>query len=315
MRLPDTRYSSSRHSGGVSIFTVLALSAVVAGIVGGVIWFTRDRSPLVPIVEASTDEALFELWESGNYQELIDVAEERLFRTPLDGNALSLRGFAAFYLSLEQIDPEQRQSLLQSAVADLRRALLIQSHALRPQILYVLGKAYYHRGHLYYDLSIDSLRRAQEAGLDPLDSYEYLALASRSMGQIDAAVAYLQTAIELSTDPIYPLTLGETLVEVGDFVAAEPHLRRAAHVATETVLRQQALLTLARVMRELRRFEEALTILQAVAEENPNSAEARFGMGEVYLATGDTDRARAEWREAIRRNPNHIESLQRLREY
>jgi len=37
-------------------------------------------------------------------------------------------------------------------------------------------------------------------------------------------------------------------------------------------------------------------------------------MGETYAAMGDSNLARFEWREAVRLNPNHIESLQRLQD-
>jgi tetratricopeptide (TPR) repeat protein len=58
-----------------------------------------------------------------------------------------------------------------------------------------------------------------------------------------------------------------------------------------------------------------LDTYQRLLQVNESSAAARFGMGEVYLAQGERERARFEWREALRLDPNHIESLQRLQEY
>lgn len=316
MRLPETRFTTTVRRRGLSVALLVVLAVVAAGITGAVLWFTRAQSPLLPVNAAAVSEqSLFDLWNERRFEELIEASDTILEQSPLDSTALALRGFAFFYRAMDEIDVEERQALLSFAVQDLRRALLNHSHPLRVQINYVLGKTYFHRGQYYQDLALESLQTARDGGMDPVDSYEYMGLAARALGRVDEAVGYFTIAVERSRQPIHVLTLAETLMEDQRWSEAEHYFRLAAESSEETVLRQQALLSLGRVMRLTERYSEALEIYLAVVEENPSSAEARFGMGEVYLALGDNDRARFEWREAVRRNPNHIESLQRLREY
>jgi Tfp pilus assembly protein PilF len=47
-------------------------------------------------------------------------------------------------------------------------------------------------------------------------------------------------------------------------------------------------------------------------EENDESAEAHFQLGELYTLMGDTTRARAEWRRALRMDPTHGPARNRL---
>ena len=49
-----------------------------------------------------------------------------------------------------------------------------------------------------------------------------------------------------------------------------------------------------------------------ILEENPRSADAHFYLGELFQERGETERARFEWREAFRIDPNHLEAIQRL---
>lgn len=51
---------------------------------------------------------------------------------------------------------------------------------------------------------------------------------------------------------------------------------------------------------------EALPILQGAAKAEPNHAVVHFQLGRAFAATGNTNRAEGEWREALRLNPNYL---------
>ena len=122
-------------------------------------------------------------------------------------------------------------------------------------------------------------------------------------------------AIELGDEAIHRVTLADILIGEGRYSEADALLSRAIDQTEDTTILQDALLSLGRSYRLQERFDESIDVYQRILEINESSAEAHFGIGEVYLAQGEQDRARFEWREAIRLDPNHIESLQRLQEY
>ncbi|MDR0497949.1 MAG: tetratricopeptide repeat protein [Treponema sp.] len=49
-----------------------------------------------------------------------------------------------------------------------------------------------------------------------------------------------------------------------------------------------------------------------VLEENHENADAHYQLGELYAMEGDTTRARAEWRRALRLDPTHGPARGRL---
>ena len=126
------------------------------------------------------------------------------------------------------------------------------------EIHYVLGKTYFHRGQFFYDLAVEELGEAAERGLHREDMFEYLAVASVDLGEPEAAVEYLQEAIESSPKAILYHTLGATLLAMDRLNEAEDALQQAVRLSDDTVLLEQSRLTLGEIYRrqgELERSE------------------------------------------------------------
>ncbi|SIP99720.1 TPR repeat-containing protein [Alkalispirochaeta americana] len=315
MRIPQSRVPAYRSRHGRRIFTVgiVALGAVVMGT--GLTFLVVARSPVLPLTETDRALSAVEYWQAGDYEKVAALSTAQLQARPLDELPLSLRGFSRFYLALETVDNEKKQELLVAAVQDLRRALLTPSSTFEPQIRYILGKAYYHRGGYFYDAAIAELEQARARGIRKSDLLEYLALAHSELKHREQAIGYFQELLQESREPVHQVMLADLLVEEERHQEAEQLLLGLLSEDTDTVLRQHAYLTLGSSRKDQELYEKARETYQELLQLNPTSAEARYRLGEIHLAEGHRDRARYEWREALRLNPNHIESFQRLQEY
>ncbi len=315
MRFPDSRQSHRPRRHLSPLVLVLLLFLLVSMITGVVLVVLGERVSLLGSVEGENNLDAIQLVNAGEYATAIDVLSRELAEHPMDGTALALRGFSRFYLATEQVNREEEQLLLVDSVRDLRRALIADPPALRSEIHLVLGKAYYHRGDYYHDLTVFHLTEAMAVGREELEIYEYLGLAYQTLGDVENARTYLRAAAETSNDPLYYLALGDHELQSGELLSAERAYSQASDRSDDGIVVQRALIGLGRSLRARGMYDAALAGLERVLDMNPGSAEAHFEIGEVYLAQGMNDRARFEWREALRLDPNHVESFQRLQEY
>lgn len=316
MRLPESRFATAktRRSGGAAAF-VLIVSLLVALVAAIVVFTIRARAPIFPIAETENTEDIVDLWNSGEYAALIEVADMRVEDYPLDETALSLRGFARFYLAMQEVNEERTQELLIGSVQDLHRVLLLEEPRLEPEIRYILGKAFFHRGVFFYDSAIEQLTEARSLGVNQLDLLEYLALASRELRLTDDAIAFFEDAIEVGDEAVHKVNLADLLLEEQRFLEADRLLEEVRAGNADVAVMQHALESAGRSFRMQERWDDAIAMYNELLEINESSVAAHYGLGETYLGMGDNNLARYEWREAVRLDPNHIESLQRLQEY
>ncbi len=316
MRYPRARFNfaskgkekqepSARVIAGSILSSVIFLSVLAFVLFGGYRFFFG-------LVRAAGRSNPAELWAEQRYQELIAEAETRLSEDPMDRNALVYSGFAQFYSGLEQVEEEQRLEYMQGSIRTLRKALLHDENALRGELYYVLSKAYFHTGPFYYDLSVEYMQRALDHGFDAPDAQEYLAVAYSDLGRHERAVESLRAAVADNPNDLLYFTLGETQIELAQPAEAEHAFERVLDVSEDSYLIQQSQLRLAELLIEEGRYDEALEQLEDVLESNEESAQAYYLRGRLHLAQDDRERARAQWREAVRLDPQHTEALRSL---
>ena len=142
-----TQYSSKPHIGRyVVLFLCVAL--IVAG---ALFFFTVYRARYFRVPSMHT---VYTHWENKDYAGVYAETAQILEKRPMDGTALALHGFAAYYLFAEQTDLSIGADYLTAAVVHLRRALYLTKDKDIPKIAYVLGKAYYQQGYYYADLAV-----------------------------------------------------------------------------------------------------------------------------------------------------------------
>jgi tetratricopeptide (TPR) repeat protein len=305
------RYTRKKRRRGRGVLIAAAVLAATAGVLlwqlgvlhrlGGL--FRQESEPL----------PLSELWDNRLYEEIVTRCDERLEQEPLDTQALVFRGFSYFYRAVSEVTLEERIPFLEEAIVSLRRALLAADNPWETETEYVLGKAYYHRGKYYYDLSIDYLSRSLEAGYRAEDTYEYLGLASTQLDRTEEGLRYFHQALESNPSDLLLLMIGQSYLQLSRTEEAEEYLLRALNKTEDAAVEKRCRFFLGQLYFDRQDYFKAEKEYRQIVEMDPNSAEAHFNLGEIYLRMNDPVRARAEWRKTLVIDPSHYGA--RLRYY
>ena len=294
--------------GGARRFVIAGGALAVLAIV----FFQTEAFGLLRYGDVQERQQMHELWEQRRYDAIIERSSRVLEETPLDESALVLGGFSYFYDGVNQVSEEEKRSFIERSVVLLRKALVLRRTPLEPQVHYVLGKAYYHRGEFYYDLAVDHMQEAVEQGYVADDTYEYLGMSYANLGQFDRSVEAFSTALERNPSDLLYLTVAETYMKAGRHEEAESYLLEALEATDDDFLVQRARFMLGEVYVQEDQLDEAKKQFELIIDSNEKSAEAHYQLGRVYDLMGNTERARYEWRETIRIDPNHAGALTSL---
>ncbi len=301
MHARDRKYLlSGRHglfsSRPIRVFIVLS---VFLALFMGVMHIRKTRSFLPSV------SSLYADWNAQNYESVYANAGLILNKRPLDGSVLALRGFASYYLFAGQNDPAAAQSYLVSAITTLRNAWYRVSDSEKPQIAYVLGKAYYQRGYYYADLAVKYLDYAWNSGVEFEDLAEFRGLASSLLGDYETGIASFIEALAAKPSDLLLYTLAQNYLLMKDTETAKQYLLETIRTTGDELLQLKCRYNLGTIFLMEGKVDEAKAEFDTILEKEPNSADAHYGLGVIYETQGDLIRSRAEWRKAIRINPVH----------
>ncbi len=306
MILPKKRLSFSsrryRRQGFKRIFVLLVLMSAAAGIY----LYIRNRENLLNFFnKPSRNEMIMDLWENQKYGDLITYCESILAKKPADFDALVFRGFSGFYEGASRVNLEEKLPYVDDSVFYLRKAVLFDDKKMKPQIDYVLGKAYYHKGKYYSDLSIKYLEKSLSENYEGKDTYEYLGLAYAELGRKEKSAECFETAAEKNPSDVLFFILAQVYIDLGNFEKAEEYLLRSNNKTTDSQIEEKNLFLLAQIYEGRSDTIKAEDCYQRIIQKNPGSADAYYKLGLLYETAGDKIKARAEWRKALRADPEH----------
>jgi len=287
----------------------LALGAVVV-LALGIYWVVALLGNQVTTGPAQVN--VLELWNNGNYDEILANGREELKRVPLDPGTLVFSGFAAFHKGVAEVTVEKKLPLINQSIVSLRKALLLPNVPLQPEIHYILGKAYFHKGKFYADLAISNLLKARQLGYDASDMNEYLGMSYSLVSRFGEASEYFLKAVEKTPSDLLLWTLGQTYFQMQRNDDAVRYLRLSIDKTKDRALEQRCRFLLGEIFTKTKQYPLAQVEYQTILDKNPNSADAHFYLGEIALAQGNKDAARAEWRRAFKIDPLHFNANQRL---
>ena len=265
------------------------------------------------MVRSTQRPALLELSNDGRYSEVLNWSAEILAERPLDSEALLFRGIAHFYLALAEVGGEDPGPRLDQAIVALRRARLSPDLRYRDEAAYLLGKAYYHKGHYFHDLAIRYLTESLDNGYEGADAHEYLAMASVRSGALEAGIEHFNAALERRPSDLLHLSVGQLLDRLGRSDEAAEHFQAAVASAGDTALEIRARFMLGAVLLQSERYTEAREQYQQILVLAPESADAHLFLGDAYAGLGEVVQARAEWRRARNIDQQHHGANLRLR--
>ena len=283
---------------------------IAAAIVIGLLFFfigLQNRTVHLPFSDEGVSYT--EMWDKKQYSKIIEYGDTVLEKNPMDRNTLIFTGYAYFYQGISILDMDERNSCMEKAVVLLRQALLTEGKE-NADVMYVLGKAYYHLGFYYCDLAIKYLTEALNSGCDSKDIYEYLGLAYSKLDMSDHAVENFEKSMEINPSDVLTLTLSQEYIKAGNLDKAGFYLDKAKD--DNAVLKEKRLLLQGQRYLGLKDFDKALDCLSKVLDLNPGSADAYYYTGEVYEAKGEMQKAKAQWRKAYNLNPDHHKSKLKL---
>ena len=283
---------------------------IAAAIVIGLLFFfigLQNRTVHLPFSDEGVSYT--EMWDKKQYSKIIEYGDTVLEKNPMDRNTLIFTGYAYFYQGISILDMDERNSCMEKAVVLLRQALLTEGKE-NADVMYVLGKAYYHLGFYYCDLAIKYLTEALNSGCDSKDIYEYLGLAYSKLDMSDHAVENFEKSMEINPSDVLTLTLAQEYIKAGNLDKAGFYLDKAKD--DNAVLKEKRLLLQGQRYLGLKDFDKALECLSKVLDLNPGSADAYYYTGEVYEAKGEMQKAKAQWRKAYNLNPDHHKSKLKL---
>jgi len=308
--MKSRQYVKVQHSSKTHIVRYALLFLCVALIVAGALFFFgiyRARYFRLPSMNSVYDD-----WENKDYAKVYEKTAQILENRPMDGTALALHGFAAYYLFAEQTDLSVGADYLTAAVVHLRRALYLTKDKDIPKIAYVLGKAYYQQGYYYADLAVKYLDEAYTGGIEAADLSEFRGMAASLLGDTGKAIEAFTQALAANPSDFVLYAVAENYKKKGDIQNAKLYFFETIKKTGDAVLEIRCRNQLGLLLLDENKPEEALEQFNAVLEKNVNSADAHYGIGLVYEMRGDMIKARYEWRYAIRLNPIHAETRAKL---
>lgn len=305
------RTSSARVARPLPLLGLVAIVSVVVIVLSlAIFWTTTVFSNQVTVGPSQVN--VLELWNNGSYDEILANGKEELKRLPLDPGTLVFSGFAAFHKGVAEVSIEKKLPLINQAIVSLRKALLLPQVPLQPEIHYILGKAYFHKGKFYSDLTIEHLMKAREMGYVATDMNEYLGLAYSLVGRFSEASEFFLKAVEKAPSDLLLWTLGQTYFQMQRNEDAIRYLGLAIEKTKDRALEQRCRFLLGEIFTRTKQYTLAQAEYQVILDRNPNSADAHFYLGEIALALGNKDAARTEWRRAFKIDPLHFNANQRL---
>lgn len=139
------------------------------------------------------------------------------------------------------------------------------------------------------------------------DYHRWLASALSYQNKYREAESEAREAVRLKPDENDSYnTLATALEGQGKFAEAENEIRMALRLSNQDYLRNSYTESLGRNLFKQGRYAEAAAELNKVVVANPQySSSAHFWLGKIYESQNQSDRAEAEFREAIRLRPQY----------
>ena len=244
-------------------FLVLFLFiAVITGSIVSFIYFVKPH-----LKKQVSLSSINDAWLAQDYQKVYELSSMLLSLDPFHNAALVYKGYAGFYLSVSQTDTIQSQLYLDNAISSLRIALYTALNETKPQICYMLGKAYFYKNTLssynyYADLVIKYLNAAQEGGYLMDDIPEYLGLSYASLDMRGESLTAFTNALLVRESDMLLLAIAEQYYRNGQATAAKPYLFKLKDSKNDIILLKSKNL-LAKIYIDEENYQEAL-------KENPD---------------------------------------------
>ena len=200
----------------------------------------------------------------------------------------------------------------------MRLALYDANKTLKPQLQYMLGKAYFYKNTIstnyYADLAVKYLNLAKENGYEADDIAEYLGLSYAALGMTMESISAFTEALLIRESDTLLLSIAEQYYKTKEINAAKQYLFRVINDSKNDEIIIKGRTLLGQILIEEEKYDEAQKEFDNVLEKYQNSADAHYGIGVIYEKQGNIVKARSEWRKTLKLQSNHAGALQKMSE-
>ena len=253
-------------------------------------------------------------WKSLSYNSVYLKSEMILKDDPFNAEALAFRGFSSYYIYISE--PEEAGNIatyLENTIISLRQAMYFIKEKDMGKLSYILGKAYYQKGEYYADLALKYLSIAEESNLDFVDLHEFKGMAYLLLGEEEAAISSFTLALKETPSPLLLYILGETYMKISDFQNAKQYFFETISKTKDELLQLKCRYYIGSILFDEGEFEKAKDEFTAILEKDDSSSDAHYGLGLVLEQQGQLVKARSEWRKALKINPSHEKTREKLK--
>jgi tetratricopeptide (TPR) repeat protein len=137
-------------------------------------------------------------------------------------------------------------------------------------------------------------------------------LAYSNLGLYEESLkSFTEASEKKPTDTLY-WTIAHTYYQLKQYTNSQRYLQQAIELTEDWDLEQRCRFLLGEIFQINEEYHLAEQEYNAILNKNSASADAHFYLGELYLAQGQREKARAEWREAFKLDNYHFGANQRL---
>lgn len=286
---------------------IFALSLALCSL-GVVAFIYHQKYKDIPSVRELAED-----WESSSYNSVYLKSEIILKNDPFNAQALAFRGFSSYYIYVSEPEEASHITYLENTIVSLRQAMYFLREKDMGKLSYVLGKAYYQKGEYYADLALKYLSIAEASGLNFIDIHEFKGMAYLLLGEEEQAISSFTLALKETPSPLLLYILGETYLKIEDFQNAKQYFFETISKTKDELLQLKCRYHIGSILFDEGEFERAKDEFEAIIEKDDSSSDAHYGLGLVLEQQGQLAKARSEWRRALKLNPSHEKTREKLK--
>lgn len=266
-----------------------------------------------------TLDKITEKWEEYDYSAVYEMGKQFLQEDYYNNKVLTYYAYACFFLSVSQTDTSVAQDYLDESINNLRLALYDAEDNLKPQLQYMLGKAYFYKNtissYYYADLAVKYLTMAKQNGYETDDISEYLGLSYAALGMTMESISAFTGALQVRESDYLLLSIAEQYYKAKEYNASEQYLYRIINNSEDNELIIKSKLLLGNIYLDKEDYDNAIKEFEDIIDNFENSPDAHFGIGLVYEKQNNLVKARAEWRKTLKLQGNHAGAMKKIYEY
>ncbi|MBI4551254.1 MAG: tetratricopeptide repeat protein [Candidatus Latescibacteria bacterium] len=251
-------------------------------------------------------------FQQGRYEETLPYLQKAIALQPDDANQYELLGRC--YI---------RRGLYADAVTAVRQSLdpVVVKNPKLSGVYFTLGVELYNlqrerdAKERRYDEAIAFLQRKVEIDTLSIPAYLNLGLCAMLKKDFPLAISTFQKAIQIKPENIQSRTfLASTYLQMNKMVEAKKEYEEILKIDAE---HPDALTGLGNILLVEKRYTEGVVLLQRSIKARPGHMFTHLLLAQGYANSGQLDKAREEFREVLKLDPNNVDAkrgLQQLNE-